>query len=57
MSRPVMHLTPPGRFEDKRLPLRLVRRKPQAPFPPHTQEFSEPAILVETALRDGSDHS
>ena len=41
-----MHLTLSGYFEDSRLPLELIRRNPQVPFPLHTHEFSELVIVL-----------
>ncbi len=46
MGRPMMHLTLSGYFEDERLPLELIRRNPQVPFPLHTHEFSELVIVL-----------
>lgn len=46
MVRPMLHLTRSGYFADDRLPLELIRRTPQAPFPLHTHEFSELVVVL-----------
>lgn len=46
MGRPMLHLKQSGYFADERLPLELIRRRPQFPFPLHTHEFSELVIVL-----------
>lgn len=45
MTPPMLHLTRSSYFADERLPLKLVRRTPQPPYPLHTHEFAELVVV------------
>ena len=42
----MLHLSRSSHFEDDHLPLGVIRRKPQEPFPLHTHDFSELVIVL-----------